>query len=103
VDYGYWHSLNSGHARFGKNYTGKGFYPAWGNTGSEKIALVGHSMGGQTIRMLEFLLQKGAQASNETNYPAGVPPPSPLFTGSGRSWIRSVHTIATPHNVSQGN
>jgi triacylglycerol lipase len=29
VDYGQAHSAKYGHARYGKDYRGKGFYPAW--------------------------------------------------------------------------
>ena len=97
TDYGYWHSLANNHARFGPNYSGNGFLPTWGT--NNKIAFVGHSMGGQTIRWLEWMLQNGA-ASEKVAYPAGQPAASPLFTGSGRNWIKSVHTISTPHNGS---
>ncbi|KAF1778851.1 Alpha/Beta hydrolase fold [Phytophthora cactorum] len=67
------------HLRFGKNYTG--LYPEWGETNSEgsvnKIHLIGHSMGGQTIRMLAQMLEKGTTGApvEETTYT------SPLFEG----------------------
>lgn len=97
VDYGYAHALKDGHARFGRTYPG--VYAQWGDIDAEgikKIHLIGHSMGGQTIRVLAQLLENGDQdeiKSNETNI-------SPLFTGN-KHWIDSIITIATPHDGSQ--
>jgi triacylglycerol lipase len=54
VDYGEDHAKQEGHKRFGKDYTGKGFYKDW--SAEKPIYLVGHSMGGPTIRMLQYLL-----------------------------------------------
>jgi len=67
-------------------------------------------MGGQTSRMLEYLLQKGdATESACTLYTGGLTI-SPLFsttaagynsaTGLGRQMIKSMTTISTPHNGS---
>lgn len=89
VDYGKAHSSKYGHSRYGRDYSGKGFFPSWGP--SNRIHLVGHSMGGQTIRMLEVLLQEGDSAERN----AGSS--HPLFVKSG-NWIKSVTTIATPHD-----
>ncbi|KAG3093614.1 hypothetical protein PI124_g16434 [Phytophthora idaei] len=94
TDYGAAHSTNYDHLRFGKNYTG--LYPEWGETNSEgsvnKIHLIGHSMGGQTIRMLAQMLEKGTTGApvEETTYT------SPLFEG-GHDWIHSITTISTPN------
>uniref|UniRef100_A0A7S3LRP4 Lipase-like C-terminal domain-containing protein n=1 Tax=Aplanochytrium stocchinoi TaxID=215587 RepID=A0A7S3LRP4_9STRA len=88
VDYGVCHSRDAGHSRFGTDYTGQGFYPQW--DASQRIHFVGHSMGGQTIRMLEILLQEGSGCPEDTN---------PLFTGSG-NWMRSVTTLSSPHDGS---
>ncbi|EGZ18636.1 hypothetical protein PHYSODRAFT_256485 [Phytophthora sojae] len=61
TDYGAAHSANHDHSRYGKNYTG--LYPEWGEENADgsikKIHLVGHSMGGQTIRMMAQMLEKG--------------------------------------------
>lgn len=101
------HSQRYGHARFApvgssKDYTGRGFYPAW--DGAHPIHLIGHSMGGQTARMVEFLLQKGYAEEVSAVYPPGEPPVSQLFNianrPGGNNWIKSMHTIATPHNGS---
>ncbi|KAF1778852.1 Alpha/Beta hydrolase fold [Phytophthora cactorum] len=58
VDYGQKHSATHNHLRYGRNYTG--LYPKWGTANSDgsinKVHLVGHSMGGQTVRMLAQLL-----------------------------------------------
>ncbi|ETM46403.1 hypothetical protein L914_08690 [Phytophthora nicotianae] len=94
TDYGAAHSANYDHLRYGKNYTG--LYPEWGETNSDgsinKIHLIGHSMGGQTIRMLAQMLEKGTTGApvEEKSYT------SPLFEG-GHDWIHSITTISTPN------
>jgi triacylglycerol lipase len=94
VDYGAAHAAKYGHARFGTNF-GSGLYPQWSDT--NKVHLVGHSMGGQTIRLLTQLLAQGSP--EEIAYAKSHPGTalSPLFT-SGKQWVRSVTTIATPNN-----
>ncbi len=97
VDYGEAHSRKEGHARYGRTYPG--VYPALGTSSSNginKVHLIGHSMGGQTVRVLAQLLTNGDANeinSNSTNV-------SPLFTGN-HHWIDSITTIATPHDGSQ--
>jgi triacylglycerol lipase len=93
VDYGLTHSTKYGHARYGRNYTG--LYPTWGNTVNgkvNKIHLIGHSMGGQTIRMLAHMLEKGTTGAPVVE----VGSTSPLFAG-GKSWVHSITTISTPN------
>lgn len=87
VDYGQAHAAQYGESRYGPTYPG--IYPQWGP--NNKIQLVGHSMGGQTIRMLVQLLEQG--------YPAekALPGHSSLFDG-GKHWVDSVTTISTPNN-----
>ena len=95
VDYGAAHSAKEGHARFGKTYPG--VYQNWGKTVNgkiNKVHLVGHSMGGQTARMLVQLLEQGSAAERAATAAASL---SPLFAG-GHSWVRSVTTIATPND-----
>jgi len=99
VDYGEAHSKEYGHARYGRTYDG--VYPEFGTESStgdiQKIHLIGHSMGGQTSRMLVQLLENGSADEIAATTDGSI---SPLFTG-GKSWVASVTTIATPHDGSQ--
>ncbi|MGM9988195.1 MAG: esterase/lipase family protein [Bacillaceae bacterium] len=96
VDYGAAHSAEHKHNRYGKTY--KGLYPEWDE--NNPVHLVGHSMGGLTIRGLTDLLKEGSK--QEQNYVASHPATdiSPLFTGD-HNWIQSNTSIGTPHNGSQ--
>ncbi|WP_294348929.1 lipase [uncultured Clostridium sp.] len=97
VDYGEAHSRKEGHARFGATYPG--VLPKLGTYGEDgqvlKMHLFGHSMGGQTSRVLSELLENGVPeevaATGEKT--------SPLFTG-GKHWIESITTLCTPHDGS---
>ncbi|MFC0524905.1 esterase/lipase family protein [Pontibacillus salicampi] len=96
VDYGAAHAAKHNHSRFGDTYPGVEQHAGAGN----KVHLVGHSMGGQTARMLVEMLKSGSK--EEKDYHANHPseePISPLFEGD-QSWVHSVTTIATPHNGS---
>lgn len=95
VDYGTVHSARFGHARYGRSY--EGVYPEWGtrdpNTGEvRKVHIIGHSMGGQTARLLVSLLENGDSMERE-----GGEDVSPLFMGN-RPWVLSVTTLSTPHD-----
>lgn len=92
VDYGAEHSARCGHERYGKTFPG--LYPEWSE--NSKIHLIGHSYGGQTIRLLIELLKNGSK--DEQNY-YGSGELSPLFQG-GKSWVLSATTIGTPLNGS---
>ena len=93
TDYGTTHSSTYGHTRYGVDYTGKGFYPAW--DGTHKIHLVGHSMGGNTIRMMESMIQRGRSGEG-----ASLLFKSPTQKPGGSNWIQSVTTISTPFDGS---
>lgn len=99
VDYGEAHSKKYGHARYGRTY--QGVYPQFGTLSSanevQKIHLIGHSMGGQTVRVLAQLLENGDKDEIAATPKDSI---SPLFTG-GKHWISSITTIATPHDGSQ--
>jgi triacylglycerol lipase len=96
VDYGANHSATYKHLRYGRNYTG--FFPQWGtvvNGKIQKVHLIGHSMGGQTIRTLAQLLNGGTVGA-----PVQEDPKShPLFAG-GKDWVHSVTTVSTPNQGS---
>lgn len=90
VDYGEAHARKHGHARFGRTFTG--IYPEW--NGTQKIHLIGHSMGGLTSRLLIHLLENGSLEEQDTTEEQDL---SPLFQGQ-KKWVHSLTTISTPHN-----
>ncbi|MEH7463060.1 lipase [Bacillus thuringiensis] len=95
VDYGEAHAKEHGHARYGKTFSG--VYSQWDH--QHKVHFVGHSMGGQTGRVLLQLLKEGSLEEREyyKQHPeVGI---SPLFEGN-KDWVRSVTSIGTPHNGS---
>ena len=55
VDYGEAHAAEAGHARFGRDYAGRGFVSEWNQ--EHPVHLVGHSLGVPTIRRLQHLLE----------------------------------------------
>ena len=67
----------------GKYY--EGLYPQWSK--KNPIHIIGHSQGGQTARMLETLLK--TNQDNESSI---------LLSKKHDGWIKSITTIATPHN-----
>jgi len=77
-DYGEAHSSRCGHGRFGRLEDGA--YPEWDE--ERPIDLVGHSVGGVTLRVLVQLLAERAFPGHRTS----------------ATWVRSVTTLASPHN-----
>ena len=97
VDYGAAHAAKNGHDRYGRTFPG--VLPELNNSDSKlKVHLVGHSMGGETIRMLAQLLEKGDTNEIAATTDGSI---SPLFAGNSRHWIESVTTLCTPHDGSQ--
>ncbi|MBQ5824228.1 MAG: helix-turn-helix domain-containing protein [Clostridia bacterium] len=99
VDYGAAHSAEHGHERYGKTYT-TALYPEWGKKTQggqlQKINLVGHSFGGNTVNMLTSLLEYGSEAETAAS-PDDV---SELFKGGKGEYINSVTALCAPHNGS---
>lgn len=98
VDYGKAHSEKYGHSRYGRTY--EGLYPDWGEIDPEtgqpkKIHLIGHSMGGQTARMLVHLLENGDAAERDVTAASEL---SPLFSDRALPHVSSLVSIATPHD-----
>ncbi|MCU7258202.1 triacylglycerol lipase, partial [Pseudomonas aeruginosa] len=93
VDYGAAHAAKYGHERYGKSYAGA--YRDW--KPSQKIHLIGHSMGGQTVRLLEEMLRNGNPEEIEYQKQHGGDI-SPLYKGGQDNMISSITTLASPHN-----
>ena len=102
VDYGAKHSLEHGHARYGRDYTGSGQYSKLLNgpwDAQHPINLVGHSFGGVRSRLLLELLANGS--AEEKAYMKAHPEAgalSPLFAGGKANWIYSVTMLDAPSN-----
>lgn len=98
VDYGVAHSKEHGHNRFGRTYE-KPLVSDIGKRNADgsikKINLIGHSFGGETIRMLSHLLEYGSKEERKATLPQDI---SSLFVGGKGKLIHSVTTIASPHN-----
>ncbi|MDR6217195.1 triacylglycerol lipase [Deinococcus soli (ex Cha et al. 2016)] len=89
VDYGAAHAQTQGHARTDPKKCYAGFYPGWDAT--RPVNLLGHSMGGQTARLLVKLLDDGDAANRASGG---------LFTGGRAGWVRNVMTVSSPNSGS---
>ncbi len=94
VDYGEAHSKAHGHNRFGRTYATP-LVPDW--SADKKVHLIGHSHGGQAVRLLAHLLTYGDKEEITVTDKNSI---SPLFTGGKESFVESVTTICTPNNGS---
>jgi len=92
VDYGKAHSEKWGIIQKpnGKNYDG--FYPQWDH--HKPLHFIGHSMGGQTIRMLAHQLSQNF-VTDSINH---TPELSQLLGVENNGWIKSITSISTPHD-----
>jgi len=85
VDYGQAHSAEYGLIQKPEGKFYDGFYPEWSET--HPVHIIGHSQGGQTARMLEYLLK--LKNENES---------SNLLSINHTNWIKSVTAISSPLN-----
>ncbi len=92
VDYGKGHSEKWGVIQKPDGKTYEGLYPSW--DADHPVHVIGHSMGGQTARMLQYLI--GQESYEDSARTAAEE--STLLGQSHAGWIRSISTIATPHN-----
>ena len=93
VDYGAAHAEDCHHSRYGRDYTGRALMgESWDLT--QKLNLVGHSFGGQTIRVFTSLLAYGA----DEEVAATGEDTSPLFEGGHDNAVHAVITLSSPHN-----
>ena len=90
VDYGKAHSAKYRHERFGRDFSACPLIPEW--SGSTKLVLLGHSVGGATVRLFSELLAHGDEAEKK----AGAD--SPFFRGGMEKRIFSIVTLAAPMN-----
>ena len=98
VDYGKAHSKKYGHDRYGKVYT-EAKLPNWGKVADDgeiqRLHILGHSFGGATVRMFAHLMEFGSAEERAVTDPDDL---SPLFAGGHGDLVKSVTTIAGPHD-----
>ncbi len=92
VDYGEDHSKAWGIIQKPEKKVYPGLYPEWDD--EHPVHLIGHSMGGQTIRMLAYQLNRVIYADSST----GIRERGDLLGRENQNWITSITTIGTPHN-----
>ncbi|HJM33809.1 MAG: lipase [Candidatus Marinimicrobia bacterium] len=92
VDYGKAHSEKFGLIQKPEGKTFVGLYPEWDE--NHPVHIIGHSMGGQTARVLQYLLASKIYEDQEST----IFEKSPLLGQVNLKWIHSITTIATPHN-----
>ncbi|NQU28190.1 MAG: lipase, partial [Candidatus Marinimicrobia bacterium] len=88
VDYGKSHADCFGIVQKPVGKTYPGLYPEW--DAEHPVHLIGHSMGGQTARMLQFLLVNDFYL--DTGY--SVPEESFLLGQDSEGWVKSISTFS---------
>ena len=92
VDYGESHSKKYNIEQKPSNKVYEGLYPEWNE--NNPIHIIGHSMGGQTARMLQYLLSQEFFTDESTNQKEE----SDLLGNIHNRWIKSITSISTPHD-----
>lgn len=92
VDYGIAHSKAAGHERFGEDYTGRALMDDFD---SSKVALIGHSFGGATVRLFLEIIRNGSEEERAATTADDL---SPFFKGGGGNNIFAVVALAAPTN-----
>ncbi|KAL1556734.1 lipase-like [Salvia divinorum] len=90
VDYGEEHSKACGHTQFGRVYD-KGHYPDWDE--DHPIHFVGHSAGGQVVRVLQQMLADKAFKGYENtspNWVLSITSLSGAFNGTTRAYLDGI-------------
>lgn len=82
VDYGEEHSKQKGHKRYGRNHRGKALHEEW--SAERPLHFVCHSMGGDTVRVLQHMLENKFFHGYDTS----------------AAWIKSITCISSPLNGS---
>lgn len=99
------YQIKGGQVNYGKNHSDKwdiikkpegkyysGLYPEWDH--DHPIHFIGHSMGGQTIRMLAYQLTHSFHSDSIVDdIDENI-----LLNIEHSGWIKSITTISTPHN-----
>ena len=93
VDYGKAHIAAYRHDRYGRDFSECPLIPEWNE--STRLALLGHSFGGATVRMFSELLAHGDAEEQEVTSSDEL---SPLFAGGRENLIHSIVTLASPMN-----
>ena len=92
VDYGNSHSTQYGIIQKPSSKKWPGLYPEW--DADHPIHIIGHSMGGQTARRLQYLLENEMYIDSART----IPESSDLLGQKHQAWIRSITTMSSPHN-----
>ena len=92
LDYGKGHADESGIIQQPEGKIYEGLYPEW--DAEHPVHLIGHSMGGQTARMLEYLLENSFYSDSLYT----VLEESDLLGKRNSGWVKSITSISTPHN-----
>ena len=94
TDYGFEHSKRYDLVQKPSDKEYKGLYPQWDK--DHPVHLIGHSMGGQTARMLQYLLETEIFENDAFN----IKEKSELLGEARKGWIASITSLATPHDGS---